>query len=54
MKFIFIVIGVFIGILILSIYFEDVSLVTNMLLDFLAGVIVVIGIRVIVETLKKK
>ncbi len=54
MKFIFSVIGVFMGILILSIYFPDVSLVTNMLLDVLAGVIVVTGIRVIVERLKKK
>ena len=53
MKVIFSFFGIFIGPLILSIYFEDISIATNVFIDIIGGIITVSSTVIITEWLKK-
>lgn len=53
MKVIFSFFGIFIGPLILSIYFKDISIFTNVFIDIIGGIITVSSTVIIAEWLKK-
>ncbi len=53
MKVIFSFFGIIIGIFILSSYFEDISIATNVFIDIVGGIIMVSSTVIITEWLKK-
>ena len=54
MKVIFSFFGIFIGPLILSIYFKDISIFTNVFIDIIGGIITVSSTVIIAEWLNKE